>query len=369
MKKHNPLTYAASGIRYDVMDPFKKLAQQYAKKTALNLNRFNASEVSKSRGESAYVWEEKDCYRAFVIEGLGTKNLVADAMRKTTGKTYYDVLAQDTVAMIVNDLITLGAIPQVINAYFAVGNSNWFTDEQRVKDLIEGWVHACNLAGATWGGGETPTQKGIINDDTIDLAGSAIGIIKPKKNLISSDKLQKGDRILLLRSNGINANGLSLARAIAKKLPKGYLTKLPDGVLYGDALLTKTNIYASLIQELLDAGIAIHYISNITGHGLRKVMRARQTFTYVIEKLFDPQEVFLFMQKHAGLSNEEAYGTFNMGQDYAIFLAKNDVKKAKEIIQKNKFQSLDAGYVDQGKKQVILTSKRVTYTSESLDLR
>ena len=48
---------------------------------------------------------------------------------------------------------------------------------------------------------------------------------------------------------------------------------------------------------MLEAGIDIHYISNITGHGLRKIMRARQSYTYVLEKVFDPQEVFNFIQK------------------------------------------------------------------------
>ncbi|MBI4080406.1 MAG: phosphoribosylformylglycinamidine cyclo-ligase [Candidatus Levybacteria bacterium] len=366
MKK---ITYSQVGDNYDTKDPIKKLAQTAAQATGKNLKKHGFSEVFDSRGESAYVWLQENVYMASVIEGLGTKNLVADAMREITGKTYYDIIGHDTVATIINDLVTVGAQPLTVHAYWAVQDNVWLQDEKRMQDLINGWKTACDLAGASWGGGETPTMKGIMQPNTAELGGSAVGIIKNRKMLITDKSLQAGDRILLLKSNGINANGLSLARAIAKKLPKGYATRLPNGLSYGDALLTKTNIYASLIQDLLDAGIAIHYISNITGHGLRKVMRARQTVTYVIEKLFDPQEVFLFMQKHAGLSDEEVYGTFNMGQDYAIFLAKNDVKKAQEIIQKNKFQSLDAGYVDQGKKQVILRSIGVTYTSESLDLR
>ena len=82
-----PTTYAQTGVDYSAMDPVKVLAQKSALSTAPNLNAFGASEVSASRGESAYVWEDGDCYRALVIEGLGTKNLVADAMRKVTGKT------------------------------------------------------------------------------------------------------------------------------------------------------------------------------------------------------------------------------------------------------------------------------------------
>lgn len=99
------------------MDPVKKLAQELGKQTSQNLLSFGAKEVGGSRGESAYVWEEQDTYRAFVIEGLGTKNLVADQMGKISGKTYYNTIAQDTVAAIVNDIITVGAVPQIVNAY------------------------------------------------------------------------------------------------------------------------------------------------------------------------------------------------------------------------------------------------------------
>ncbi|MBI4973619.1 hypothetical protein HZC27_03355 [Candidatus Roizmanbacteria bacterium] len=238
-----------------------------------------------------------------------------------------------------------------------------------MRDLIEGWKAGCNLSGASWGGGETPTYHGIINPDTIDLGGSAVGIIQNKKNLIIDKKLKHGDRIILLKSNGINVNGLSLCRAIAKKLGKGYATELVEGKTYGDAILTKTHIYAKLIQELQKYKIDIHYLSNITGHGLRKIMRARQELTYIIEKIFDPQELFLFIQRQADLSDYEMYQTFNMGMDYALFLPYKDVQKALKIIKDNGFEGLDAGYVEKGKKQVVIQPKQLLYHAETLDLR
>ena len=379
MKK---ITYAQVGDNYDTKDPIKKMAQLFARQTVIK-EKSGFREISASRGESAFVWSFGGVYPersrrardkqaplfASVVEGLGTKNLVADAMRKVTGKTYYDVIGHDTVATIVNDLITVGAKPRVVHAYWAIEDNSWLQDQQRMRDFVTGWRDACKISMATWGGGETPTLKGIVEKGTVDLGGSAIGVIKSKDRLITDRKLKTGDRILLLRSNGINCNGLSLARAVAKKLPKGYATKLSNGQVYGEALLTKTNIYAKLVQDLLDGGIDIHYISNITGHGLRKIMRARGEFTYIVEKLFEPQEVFLFIQKHANLDDYEMYQTYNMGQDYAIFLPQKDVKRAQEIIAKNKFQSLDAGYVEKGPRQVIIKPKNLTFKGETLDLR
>lgn len=368
MSDDKSITYSAVGDDYSTKDPTKKLAQTAAAETAKNLPN-NFQEISQSRGESAYVWKQGDVYMASVIEGLGTKNLIADEMRKITDKTHYGVIAHDTVASIINDLTSSGAKPLVIHAYWAIEDNSWLSDEERMKDLIEGWKNACDLAGASWGGGETPTLKGIIEPGTVDLGGSAVGIITEDKRRITSKKLTAGDRIIFLKSNGINANGVSLARAVTKQLPEGYATKLPSGQTYGEALLTKTNIYAKLIQDLLDKEVDIHYISNITGHGLRKIMRASQNFVYIVEKLFPVPELFSFIKEHANLSDEEMYGTYNMGQDYAIFVPAQDLQKAQDIIKENGFESLDAGYLEEGERKVVIKPNNITFEGKSLDLR
>src|SRR5882724_6308783 len=367
--KTQKIDYAQSGVNYEELDPAKTLGQKAGRETAKHLKKYGFSEVSDSRGESAFVWQQKNIYMASVTESLGTKNLVADAMRKITNKTYYDVIGYDTIATALNDLTSVGAKPLVVTAFWAVGKSSWFNDVERITDLVNGWKQACDDAEATWGGGESPSYNNIVHPDTIALGGNVVGIIPSRKRLLQDKKIKIGDRILFLKSTGINANGLSLSRAVAKKLPKGYATKLPEGGLYGEAILRKTNIYAKLIQDLLDANLDIHYISNITGHGLRKVMRGRGNFSYIIEKIFDPQEIFLFIQKQTGLSDYEIYETYNMGQDYAIFLPERDIKKAQQIIKRNKFESLDAGYVEKGEKQVVIKPKNIVYKGETLKVR
>ncbi len=371
----NSITYAQVGDNYAIKDPIKILAQTAALKTGENLITHGFRELSDSRGESAFVWslgssrDKQTPLMASVIEGLGTKNLVADGMRKITGKTYYDVIAHDTVATIINDLVSVGATPLVIHAYWAVEDNSWLQDKKRMRDFVAGWKNACNEAQVVWGGGETPTLKGIVVPDTIDLGGSAIGIIRSKKHLITDNKLQAGDRILLIKSNGVNANGISLTRVIAKKLPQGYATKLPNGKTYGESLLTKTNIYARLIQSLQKASIDIHYISNITGHGLRKLMRARGKFTYVIEQVIEPQPIFAFIQIHANISDDEMYQTYNMGSDYALYLSSKEIERTQKIIKQSGFASIDAGFIEQGKRQVIIKPKNLVYDGSSLELR
>lgn len=363
------ITYSDVGDNYDTKDPVNKLSQQMAKDTAKNLIDAGYEEVSETRGESAYVVKVGDIYIASVIECLGTKNLIADELRKITNKTYYGVIAQDTVATFINDLSTVGAKPLTVHAFWSIEDNTFLGDEERTKDFITGWAASCNLAGASWGGGETSTSKGIIIPGTINLAGSATGIITSEKRLLIDTKLKDGDRIIFLKSNGVNANGISLTRAIADKLPNGYGEKLDNGILYGEALLTPSNIYAKLIQKLLDENLDLHYIVNITGHGLRKIMRARQEFTYTVEKIFEPQEVFKFIQKHASIDDYEMYQTYNMGQDFAIFIAPEDTEKALRIIKETGFEGLNAGFITKGERKVIIEPKNITFEGDTLNLR
>ena len=220
------MTYAGSGVDYGALDPFKRRAQLAGRSTADVIRRLGVSEVETSRGESAYLIETADSYLAHVEEGLGTKNLVADAMyRLVPTRSYYDHIAQDTVAMIVNDMVTLGALPLAVAMHLGVGSSEWFSDERRADDLVDGWRRACQLARCAWGGGETPTLSGVVEPSTVVLAGSAIGIIKPKGRLIRAN-IEHGDAIVVFESSGVHANGLTLARAIAARAPNGYLTPL-----------------------------------------------------------------------------------------------------------------------------------------------
>ena len=216
-----PLSYADAGVRYELIDPLKVAAQRAAAQTAVHLGRHGFAEVSASRGESAYVLDLGPFYLASIVECLGSKTLVADAMAELTGRSFYDLIAQDTIAMAVNDLITVGATPLVVQAYWAAGGSDWFNDAARSRALVEGWKRACDLCGVAWGGGETPALAGIVEAGRVDLAASCTGLVNPKKRLSLGERLGPGDAIVLLGASGIHANGVSLARKLAQRLPEG----------------------------------------------------------------------------------------------------------------------------------------------------
>ena len=363
------LDYKTAGVDYAKIDPLKVLAQRAAAETARNLAPHGLSEVAASRGESAYVVDCGDFYLASITECLGTKALVADAMRAITGRTYYDRIAQDTLAMAINDIITVGATPISVHAYWATGGSDWFADEERARDLVEGWKRACDMCGVAWGGGETPALAGVVEPERIDLAASCVGIVRPKSRLTLGGKLEAGDAIVLLESSGIHANGISLARKVAERLPGGYATHLDDGTLFGDALLEPTLLYSPVTEALAAAGIVPHYCVNITGHGWRKLMRHPAAFTYLIDTLPPVPPVLQFIQRQAAIDKREAYGNLNMGAGFALFVANADAERTVEAARSQGTDAWIAGRVTTGSKQIIIDLLPLTFSADDLHVR
>ncbi len=364
-----PLSYEQSGVNYALIDPLKVAAQRAAAATGAHLLRHGFSEVAASRGESAYVVDVGPFYLASIVECLGSKTLVADEMQQLTGRSYYDGIAQDTIAMAINDLITVGATPLVVQAYWAAGGSDWFSDAQRAQALVAGWKRACDVCGVAWGGGETPALAGIVADGRIDLAASCTGLINPKQRLSVGDKLGPGDAIVMLASSGIHANGLSLARKLVERLPQGYLTEVSPGLSYGEALLAPTLLYSPVTEALYKAGITPHYCANITGHGWRKLLRHPAALTYRIERLPGVPPVLQFIQQHAHQDDREAYGTLNMGAGFALFVAAGDAERTAAVARAQGIEALVAGRVEAGAKKLVIEPLGIEFGDDALQLR
>jgi len=294
---------------------------------------------------------------------------VADEMKTLTGKSYYDSIAQDTIAMAINDLITVGATPLVVQAYWAAGGSDWFSDAQRAQALVAGWKRACDVCSVAWGGGETPALAGIVADGRIDLAASCTGLINPKERLSVGDKLAPGDVIVLLASSGIHANGLSLARKLVERLPNGYLTEISPGLTYGDALLAPTTLYSPVTEALYKAGIIPTYCANITGHGWRKLLRHPATHTYRIHSVPAVTPVLKFIQEHAKQDDLEAYSTLNMGAGFALFVKAEDAERTVAVAKAQGVEAIIAGQIEAGPKRLLIEPLNIEFGDDALQLR
>lgn len=358
-------------VDYEKIDPFKVSATAAAASTAQNLGRHGYAELPASRGESSFVWDEGDKYRAGVIEGLGTKNLIADRWDALhpEDESYYDATAQDAIAMIANDLIGSGAEPQLYWVHVAAGESSWFANERRATAFNAASAAICNEIGVTWAGGESPVLPGIIVPGASELSGFMLGEINPKERYIPGNRLEEGDAIVLVESSGIHANGISAARRLSDTLPEGYKTVLPDGSTFGETLLKPTHLYVDFVRGLLDRQIDVKRLENITGHGWRKIMRAREDFTYRIHELPPALPLFDFMRDHIGVDDAEMFGNYNMGAGFAVYAPQSEVVEVAATAREHGFMAWHAGTVEAGPKQVIIEPLKVIFGAATLGVR
>jgi phosphoribosylformylglycinamidine cyclo-ligase len=364
--------YAQAGVDYAVVDPGKLLAQRAAAATGAHLAARGARELSESRGESAYVMDVGDRYLATVTEALGTKNLVADAVRAYAGRTFYDAIARDAVATIMNDLATVGARALCLTAYWGAGSSAWFEDQERMRDLVRGWAEACDELRCAWGGGETQVLTQMIEPNVVVLGGSGTGFVAPKSELLLGSRVAPGDALLFAPATGIHTNGLTLARTLAKQLPRGYETLVPGDALgrsFGECLLDPTPLYGSLLEKLCDGGVEVHYAVHVTGHGWRKLMRSTEALTYVVDRLPEVPPVLSMLCEAGRMDAREAYGTFNMGAGFAFYVPEASKALALEIAHATALPLLDAGHVESGARRVVVTPLGLEYAGDTLTIR
>jgi phosphoribosylformylglycinamidine cyclo-ligase len=359
-------SYRQAGIDYEVLDAAKRFAAGEAARTVEALAEADWWGVEASRGNTAYVFERDGARLATVLECLGTKSVLAREIEEQTGFNGFEAIGYDAVAAIVNDLICVGALPLVVNAYFASGGPSWFAEGERLRRLATGWRRACEDSGAIWAGGESPSLPGLVDDRHIEIAGSGVGVIRDQPVL--GDELAPGDECVLVESSGLHTNGASLARLLASQAPEGYHATLPSGAPLGQALLTPSYIYVALVRALIEASLPLTFLSHITGHGLRKVMRAKLEVTYRLTALPPVPEVLVHLVEAGGMDPREAYGTLNMGVGLAIFVRAGHGARAAELAEQAGFGAVLAGEVEEGPRRVVLEPVDVEFASGELAL-
>lgn len=249
-------------------------------------------------------------------DGVGTKLLVAIQANK------HDTVGIDLVAMVINDLIVVGAKPLFFLDYIAAGVLN----PGVVDDLITGMLEGCKQAGCKLVGGETAELAGMYAKGHYDLAGFGVGIVEASK-MIDGRAIKPGDVVIGLESTGIHSNGYTLARAAFERLKIKVNKKVKElGMTAGEALLTPTRIY---VQPVL--GLMKHYnikgMANITGGGIAGNLNRSlpANCDAVIDKTSWPRPaIFDFIQKNAPVEEEEMFRVFNMGVGYTLVVAEKE---------------------------------------------
>ncbi len=275
-------------------------------------------------------------------DGVGTKLKVAFMAG------VHDTVGVDLVAMVVNDIVTVGAKPLFFLDYFATGKLSVDVAE----DVIRGIKRGCDISGCELLGGETAELPGFYGEGEYDLAGFGVGIVERSK-VIDGRDVEEGDVIVGLHSSGLHSNGYSLARKVVfELLGMGIDDRFPWGTRVGDELLRPTKIYVKSILSLLDAGIKVKAISHITGGGFfENIPRVLPSGLAARIELgsWPVPPIFEFLKEKGKIPDDEMYRVFNMGIGMVVVLSKRDEERALELLEEKGESCSRIGIVVKGR--------------------
>lgn len=251
-------------------------------------------------------------------DGVGTKLKIAFE----TGR--HHSIGIDCVAMCVNDILTSGAEPLFFLDYLAVQSLN----VDMAEAIVAGVATGCEEAGCALVGGETAEMADVYQPGEYDLAGTAVGVVN-QDEMVTGEKIQVGDVVIGLASNGVHSNGFSLVRRVIREQGIAWSDELPGwrGSV-ADELLQPTRIYVKSVQAVQATGLPIHGMAHITGGGLvDNIPRCLPEGTAVRLQTSSWQipPVFAWLQTQAGTGFLEAARVWNMGVGYVLIVPESQV--------------------------------------------
>ena len=272
-------------------------------------------------------------------DGVGTKLKIAFE----TGK--YDTVGIDCVAMCVNDILCHGAKPLFFLDYLACGK----LDSDVSSEIIKGVADGCLQAGASLIGGETAEMPGFYTVGEYDIAGFAVGAVE-EEEIVNGSNIEEGNAIIAISSSGPHSNGFSLIRKLFVDLNEVYENKR-----IWEHLLTPTKIYVKSIQKLMES-VKINGMAHITGGGL--IENVPRTIPDGFCANIDRKKVEIpSIFKHEyfkKVTEDELWGTFNMGVGFIVIVKKEDAEKTIGILKENGENAYEIGYISKGENKLCL---------------
>lgn len=296
-----PLDYQTAGVDIDAADEAKRRIRMLVEATGSGATRgsfggFGGLFRMPTSGQPTVLVASAD--------GVGTKVKVAIEAGR------HDTIGHDLVNHCVNDILVQGALPMFFLDYVAFGKL-----EPLVVEAVVGGVAAgCAENGCALLGGETAEMPGVYTPPDYDLAGFIVGSVA-ETQLLGPDRVQPGDVIVGLASNGLHTNGYALARrVVAERLRLGARDVFPGtAATVADVLLRVHRSYLRALRPVLGD---IHAMAHITGGGLPgNVPRALPP---TVDAELDaaswtvPHE-FAVLAEAGGISRPEMLRAFNMG--------------------------------------------------------
>ena len=327
-----------------------------------------------------YLGGQSDYINIMHADGAGTKSILAYLYWKETGDvSVWKGIAQDAIAMNLDDLLCVGIYDQILFSSTIDRNKLVITGEV-LSEVINGTQDFFNTL-KKFGiqieflGGETADVGDVVR--TIAVNGTMTARW-PKAKLITNDKIAAGQVIVGFSSygqatyetaynSGLGSNGLTSARhdvlenAYAKKYPETFEPSLNEQVVYigknkmtdtmaipgfgeisiGKLLLSPTRTYAPLVKAILDKHFdAVKGMIHCSGGGQTKCMKYLPGPMRIVKDNFlEVPPIFNLIQENSGANTKEMYQVFNMGHRLEIF---TDEKLAMDLISLAKTFNIEA---------------------------
>ncbi|MGS4189066.1 phosphoribosylformylglycinamidine cyclo-ligase [Staphylococcus pseudintermedius] len=282
-------------------------------------------------------------------DGVGTKLKLAIDYDK------HDTIGIDAVAMCVNDILTTGAEPLYFLDYIATHKVVPEIIEQIVKGISDGCVET-NTALI---GGETAEMGEMYHEGEYDVAGFAVGAVE-KEEYIDGSKVEKGDVIIGLASNGIHSNGYSLVRRLVAESGIDVNDTFEGEQSFLDMLLTPTALYVSPVLTV-KKDVQIKAMTHITGGGFyENIPRALpEGKTAVVNTAsFPTPAIFNWLQAQGNIDTDEMYHIFNMGIGFTLIVAPEDEVAVHEILKNANVDAYTIGHIAEEDSAIRLTEAK-----------
>ncbi len=276
----------------------------------------------------------------------------------------YDTVGIDCVAMNVNDVLCVGAVPVAMVDYIAVST----IEAAILGEIAKGLYKGAELAGINIPGGEIAQVRELLHENgqrfTFDLVGTCVGTVDPRR-LVIGQNIEPGDLVVGIESSGIHSNGLTLARRALGLTGQDDVSRWRQysselGRTLGDELLTPTNIYVREVLAMLKAEIPLKALIHITGDGLLNLQRVASQIGYVIEHPLPPQPIFSLIQSCGNVDIAEMYRVFNKGIGFCVVCRPGDAPRVEQIARDHHRRAAVIGYaVQDSQRRVWLPSSRL----------
>lgn len=304
-------TAGVRGVDQAGVDRCSEVAYAYAKSTFGALRGRDGLAVDGDEESFANVIRIGDARIAVTSDGVGTKLEVAERVGR------FDTLGFDLLAMVVDDLVAIGAEPVAVSNIIDADR----LDEATVDALMRGLATAARESGVAVTGGEIAALGrrvgGWGDGPHVNWCATAVGVVPPGRGAIDGRGLEVGDEVVALRSAGLRSNGYTLARRILEgAFDDDWHRKHRGATPWGDLLLTPSLVYAPGVVRALQAGLSVRGLAHITGGGipgnLPRVLRATG-LGVELDNLWPPHDWVLRLRELGDLPAHEAYSAWNMG--------------------------------------------------------